>query len=138
MHPKERNVRETSQRRAIRDALELADRPLSATEILHAARLAVPQLGVATVYRAVKSLHGDGALHQVDLPGDSPRYELSGKQHHHHFHCRLCKRVYEVDACPGELLNLAPPGFSLEAHEIILYGRCPTCTPKKARQRRKG
>jgi Fur family ferric uptake transcriptional regulator len=128
--PTGRASRDTSQRRAIRQVLEASDRPLTAPEILEAAQVEVPGLGVATVYRTVKALQLDGLLHQVELPGDVPRYELSGKDHHHHFHCRMCKRVFEVEACPGELTHLTPPGFSLETHEVILYGRCATCAPR--------
>jgi Fur family ferric uptake transcriptional regulator len=124
-------VRDTSQRRAIRAALDRAGRPLSAGEILDAARKAVPGLGVATVYRAVRTLQADGALHQVNLPGDSPRYELSGKKHHHHFHCLVCSGVFEVHDCPGELEHLSPPGFVLERHEVILYGRCRACARRR-------
>jgi Fur family ferric uptake transcriptional regulator len=130
--------RDTSQRRAIREALERAGRPLSAHEILRAAKTSVPRLGIATVYRAVKQLHDVGLLHQVTIPGGVPRYEPSGKRHHHHFHCRLCGRVYEVDACPGELTHLAPAGFSLEAHEVILYGRCAGCARKGRNHRGAG
>ncbi|MBP1635048.1 MAG: ferric uptake regulator family protein [Acidobacteria bacterium] len=132
---RERASRDTSQRRAIRDAVEGAGRPLSAAEILDAARAAVPRLGMATVYRAVRRMRDEGAVHQVDLPGGAPRYESSGKDHHHHFHCRACQRVYEVEACPGERALPAPPGFSLEAHEVILYGRCPSCLPPAPRKR---
>lgn len=125
----ERSSRDTSQRRAIREAVEEAGRPLSAVEILAAARGTVPGLGIATVYRAVRRMQEEGALRQVDLPGDAPRYESSDKDHHHHFHCRSCARVYEVEACPGELAMPAPPGFEVEDHEVILYGRCPACLP---------
>jgi Fur family ferric uptake transcriptional regulator len=137
----ERSSRDTSQRRAIREAVEGAGRPLSATEILAAARRTVPSLGIATVYRAVRRMQHEGALLQVDLPGDAPRYESSGKDHHHHFHCRSCARVYEVEACPGTFAMPAPPGFEVEDHEVILYGRCPACLqpaaePRTSRQRR--
>ena len=124
---REPSSRDTSQRRAIRYAVESAGRPLSAAEILASARREVPGLGIATVYRAVRRMQEEGTLRQVDLPGDAPRYEASGKEHHHHFHCRSCSRVYEVEACPGEFVMQAPPGFSVEDHELILYGRCPTC-----------
>ena len=86
-----------------------------------------PGLGIATVYRTLKSGVEGGWLQPVDLPGEPPRYEPTGKQHHHHFHCRSCDRVYEIEGCPDGLRNLTPPGFALEAHEIVLYGRCADC-----------
>lgn len=132
---RERSSRDTSQRRAIRQAVEGAGRPLSAAEILATARATVPGLGIATVYRAVRRMQEEGALRQVDLPGDAPRYEASGKDHHHHFHCRSCARVYEVEACPGAFAMPAPPGFAVEDHEVILYGRCPACLREEAEPR---
>jgi len=131
-----RTPRDTAQRRAIRQAIEESGRPLTAAEILHAAKAAVPGLGIATVYRTVRSLRTEGTVRQVDLPGDVPRYEVAAKRHHHHFHCRDCGRVFEVDSCPGNLADLAPRGFVAEHHEVILYGRCPECVARTRAPRR--
>ncbi len=119
--------RRTAQRDAIRLAFERADRPLSPVETLAAARLEVPGLGIATVYRNIRQLVEEGWLEEVPLPGAPNRYEIAGKHHHHHFRCRSCDRVYEVDACPPDLRALLPTGFRLESHDITLIGRCATC-----------
>jgi hypothetical protein len=63
------------------------------------------------------------------LPGEVARYELAGGGHHHHFQCLSCQRVFEVEACPGNLASLAPPGFTVEDHDLTLYGRCNECAP---------
>jgi Fur family ferric uptake transcriptional regulator len=119
--------RQTRQRDAIRAALQAADRPLGPQEILAAVRRELPGLGIATVYRTVNCLLQDGWLRPVELPGAPARYEIAGKGHHHHFHCRSCDGVFEVEACPGGIRGLIPGGFRLEHHEIILYGLCDTC-----------
>ena len=119
--------RKTQQRQAIREALQEADRPLSPQEIHEGAGRSVEGLGIATVYRNVKAMVEEGYLRAVELPGAPSRYELAGKEHHHHFHCRRCDRVFEVEECPGSLRDLAPEGFEPESHEIILYGLCPEC-----------
>ncbi len=119
--------RDTRQRKAIRQALTEAGHPLSPKELLEAAREQVKGLGIATVYRNLKALHEDGWITTVELPGEPPRYELSGKGHHHHFHCRACDRVYEVEGCPGDIKAITPQGFELEDHEFVLYGRCDLC-----------
>ena len=120
-------ARRTRQREAIRAAFAAADRPLSPEECLVLARREVPSLGLATVYRNIKRLVEAGTLRVVGLPGSPDRYEVAGKLHHHHFHCRDCGGVFEVPACPGELDTLAPGGFRVEAHEVILYGVCRGC-----------
>jgi Fur family transcriptional regulator, ferric uptake regulator len=119
--------RDTAQRRAIRAALQDADRPLSPREVLDDAQSQVPGLGIATVYRNLKAFVDDGWLTPVELPGEAPRYEVAGKKHHHHFMCRSCDRVFELAGCPGNLQAVVPHGFALEDHEVVLYGRCEAC-----------
>ena len=119
--------RRTQQLEAIREALTQADRPLDAHELHAAAADHSPGLGLATVYRTVKTGVEEGWLKPVELPGAATRYELAGKAHHHHFECRQCQRVFEVAGCPGQLQRLTPTGFALEAHELVLYGLCDQC-----------
>lgn len=132
--------RNTRQRNAIRDAIAQAARPLLPQEVLAAARHVVPGLGIATVYRNLKALVEEGELQAVNLPGENPRFELVG-HHHHHFQCRQCQRVFDVHACPGDLGRLAPQGFTVEDHDLTLYGRCKDCmapADKSARRRPSG
>jgi Fur family ferric uptake transcriptional regulator len=119
--------RNTRQRSAIRDALARAQRPLLPAEVLAAAQAEAPGLSIATVYRNLKSMLDEGELHPVQLPGENPRFELAGHRHHHHFQCTRCQRVFDVHACPGDLSRLAPSGFTVEDHELTLYGRCREC-----------
>lgn len=122
--------RDTSQRRAILQAVQESKRPLSPQEILERAQTSVPTLGIATVYRAMKSLEEASEVAAVDLPGEGRRYERAGMKHHHHFSCRGCGKVYDLEGCPGNMDRLVPPGFQLETHEILLYGLCAACGKK--------
>ena len=121
------SMRRTRQRDAIREAFEKAGRPLSPSECREIAARAVPDLGIATVYRNIKRLAGEGWLQVVDLPGSASRYEVATRQHHHHFHCTACDGVFDVEACPGDMAALTPRGFRLTGHDIILYGLCDGC-----------
>ncbi len=120
-------IRDTSQRRAIRKVLMDAGRPLTPQEVLDVGQADVPGLGIATVYRALKGLREDGWLIPVDLPGEPTRFEVAGKKHHHHFSCRGCGRVFELQGCPADLKRLLPRGFSMDDHEVVLYGSCKEC-----------
>lgn len=119
--------RSTRQRDAIRSAIDAAGRPLTPQEVLKGAQKIVAALGLATVYRNLKSLVEEGSIQVVTLPGESQRYESSGHDHHHHFQCTDCHRVFDVHRCPGNLKDLAPRGFAVERHELTLYGRCVEC-----------
>lgn len=119
--------RSTVQRSAIRDALHRAGRPLLAQEVLELACASVPRIGIATIYRNLKTMVDEGLLRQVVLPGENPRFELSSHGHHHHFQCNKCQRVFDIHSCPTDLAALAPQGFRIEDHDLTLYGRCKDC-----------
>lgn len=120
--------RSTRQRTAISAVIDAAQRPLSPQEILDGARDAGTAIGIATVYRTIKLLVDDGVIEVVALPGENPRYESNGHEHHHHFQCTVCRRVFDVKGCPGNMKNLAPKGFTVERHELTLYGHCADCS----------
>jgi Fur family ferric uptake transcriptional regulator len=119
--------RTTTQRTAIRAAIEAAGRPLSPQEVLDAASTDAPGLGIATVYRALSSGVAEGWLQAVELPTGPTRYEPAHLKHHHHFRCQTCDRVFDLKGCPGNLRKMLPPGFVLDDHDIVLHGKCAEC-----------
>lgn len=122
-------TRSTRQKRAIRDVFERIDRPLGPQEVLDAVSTHVEGVGIATVYRNIKLLIEEGWLAPVELPGEPARYERAGKAHHHHFRCDQCGSVFELAGCVGNFKALAPPGFRVRNHEVILFGSCAGCAP---------
>ena len=127
-------IRQTRQREAIRKAFTEADRPLSQEEALAIAKHHHRGLGIATVYRNIKSLVEDGWLIAIDLPGEAPRFEVAGKKHHHHFRCNDCGKLYELEGCVAQLKARLPRGFRATGHEFFLYGTCVSCAPGKSRR----
>lgn len=137
----------TRQHRAVLDALASSGRTLSPNEILELARQGAPGLNLSTVYRQIKALESDGEIVKVELPGQPARFEARcthGDQaampapahigadsfhahHHHHFHCNCCETVVPIHGCPGHMQELAPSGFLVETHDLILHGRCAAC-----------
>ena len=119
--------RSTRQRKAIEDALAGAERPMTPEELLALAQAAVPKLGIATVYRALKAMRDGGEVVAVEVPGHPTCYETAHRAHHHHFHCRGCRRVFEVEGCVHGVNAIAPAGFRVEDHESVLKGLCAAC-----------
>ena len=120
--------RRTHQRSVIQRVLLEANRPLTPHGILLTAQAHAPGLGIATVYRAIQTMMTDGVLVAVKIPGEAPRYETAGKEHHHHFRCRTCDDIFDIQGCSPDIQELAPKGFRLEGHQVVLYGVCPPCT----------
>jgi Fur family ferric uptake transcriptional regulator len=119
--------RKTRQREALQGVLERAERPLSVGELLDAGAKRIDGLGIATVYRNVRSLLEEGWIVPVEIPGEPARYERAGKEHHHHFQCERCDRVFDLSGCFDNLRKLAPPKFRIKEHALTLYGLCASC-----------
>ncbi len=120
-------IRNTRQKEAIRTTFTEAGRPLSPEETLRAAQRRVKRISLATIYRNIGSLVEDQWLTPVEIPGDVTRYEVAGKAHHHHFQCRDCSKVYELEGCDIALKPKLPRGFRATGHEFFLYGTCADC-----------
>jgi Fur family ferric uptake transcriptional regulator len=120
--------RNTRQREMIVAVIRDARGPLTVPEILERAQKTLPGLGIATVYRAIKLLLEDRKIQPVILPSGETRYESSNLGHHHHFHCRACGEVYDLQDCPVSAPSgRYKDGFIVEDHELTLYGICASC-----------
>ena len=119
--------RKTTQRAAIEQVFTEHDRPLGIDEVVEAGRGLVESLNQATVYRNVKILLERGVLRQVVHPLLGTLYERADKEHHHHFYCRICKKVYDLPGCPIPEEALQAGAFLVEDHDFFLFGVCPAC-----------
>lgn len=119
--------RRTQQRDSIRKVLEDAGRPLAVQEILDAAGAELPNLGQATVYRAIHHFDDLGMLSPIDLPGEPTRYEWKRSDAHAHFKCDTCERTFCIDSQRFEVHATLPKGFELRSHKLFLHGICPEC-----------
>jgi Fur family transcriptional regulator, ferric uptake regulator len=97
----------------------------------------LPEVGRATVYRALEQLEGLGLIQRVDLGGDAAGYERvepSG-HHHHHIVCEHCGRVvpFEDEGLERAIVTLAErPDFKVSSHDVTLRGECADCAGESA------
>ena len=80
-----------------------------------------------TNFETIIIYNGTKKISEVLSAGSTVRYEVNAKNHHHHFWCRICDRVFKVEGCPGQLNFLPPKGFKAEIHEVMFRGICATC-----------
>jgi Fur family transcriptional regulator, ferric uptake regulator len=92
----------------------------------------LPDVGRATVYRALEQLEGLGLIQKVDVGGDGAGFERvdpSG-HHHHHIVCEHCGRVvaFEDEDLERAIHALAErPDFNVSSHDVTLRGECSSC-----------
>ena len=127
------NQRYSSRRRRLVEALDRADHPLIATDIV-AVDNDLPQ---SSVYRNLAVLEAAGVVVKVLTNGDRAAFELAEelKGHHHHLVCVQCGLVLDIDV-PNEVEEMldsgvadlvSQAGFILVGHRLDLMGRCGNC-----------
>lgn len=121
-----KSLRATRQRHAIKSAFEQTGRPLGPKEVLDLASKEVPNLGIATVYRNIKTMLEQGELETIDLPGQPSRYYPKRATDAHHtplFLCQKTNRVFFVDPQEIQLhVSRLPENFVVDHSDVILYG----------------
>ena len=119
--------RNTRQREILLELLQQGGRPLAVQELHDAAKEQLETISLGTVYRSLKTFLEEGLIAEVEIPGHALRYERADLPHHHHVHCLTCDRVYDMDHCVGDVVKLAPKGFDVQTHYILLSGTCADC-----------
>lgn len=116
-------MRSTRQRHAIKHAFEQAKRPLSPKEIMDLSAHAVPNLGIATIYRNIKSMLEGGELMSVEIPGQPSRYYLPMPEKHPVFLCRSTNQAFFLDpkSVKIQLMGISQH-FTVDHCEVIVHG----------------
>lgn len=124
----ERGVRLTAQRRVIAECLDGPCVHLTADELLERSQAVLPEIGRATVYKALAEFCRVGAVAEVQLDEGPRRYDPNAHRAHDHLRCRACGRMWDVGPArvePGLLDE--PDGFRIEGHTLLLVGLCEPC-----------
>jgi Fur family transcriptional regulator, peroxide stress response regulator len=117
----------TPQRRAIIEYLQSAIHHPTAEEVLRAVNEKFPMTSRATVYNTLNWLKGEGMVREV-YEGGIVRFDPNTSDHHH-FVCRKCGRVEDVDSEMIGSYQFDPSlgNRTVENFEIILRGICTDC-----------
>ena len=119
--------RTTKQRSAIFIALQSSGEFLSAQQ-LHD-RLGTGAPALATVYRTLQALVGEGTADSVTRNGEQV-YRACGPAHHHHLVCVSCGATSEISGDEIERwaeATAAANGYTLVSHVADIHGICAAC-----------
>ena len=119
--------RRTEQREIIFNIIKSAPGPLSVYDMLKRANKEEQKTALSTVYRTIKLLLKHEKISVVNLPDGQPRYTIPSFEHYHHFHCKACGTVLEIDHCCMHLHQDEIDGHLAEAHDITISGVCKEC-----------
>jgi Fe2+ or Zn2+ uptake regulation protein len=131
-----RGRRLTRPRRLILDAVRASDAHPSAAAVYRQVRRQLPRVSLATVYRNLRMLAGEGLLtERADL--GSMRFD-GNTAPHDHFTCVACGRIYDVpapDARRARARVASRTGFEVLVQRIEFYGRCGACRGRRGHSR---
>lgn len=127
---KKANLRLTSQRLAVLEAVGGAGMHQDAETIVSAARANCDGLSRQAVYDNLNALVAAGIIRRIEPAGRPALYESRVDDNHHHIICRTCYATFDVDCAVGEAPCLQPSndhGFVVDEAEVIYWGICPKC-----------
>jgi Fur family transcriptional regulator, ferric uptake regulator len=126
-----KGLKSTEQRFVILEAFIALDGHLHVDEFYPILRARHPNIGHATVYRALKLFAESGIAREIHFGDGITRYEnASAGEHHDHLVCTVCGAVTEfenkaVDQLQSEIAG--SHGFRIETIKIELRGVCRSC-----------
>jgi Fe2+ or Zn2+ uptake regulation protein len=125
--------RNTVQRNIILDALrKLATHPTT-DEVFAAIHDDHPTISKSTVYRNLRLLAESGVIRQVFLPDGRERYD-SRVDRHHHFRCRKCGVIMDVDVGSREVIDYSfceKYGLQVDGYDMVFNGICSKCAKEQ-------
>ena len=125
-----RGLKMTPQRRVIVDYLQAATHHPTAEEVLSAVNRKFPMTSRATVYNTLNWLKEAGMVREV-FEGGCVRFDPNTSEHHH-FICRKCGGVEDIEDIGGSLIGkvkigMLPGRQKVEHFEITFRGLCSAC-----------
>ena len=123
-------MRTTSSREKVLHLLQNLHHEVSAQELYLELRNQQKSIGLATVYRVLKSLKLEGMIQERLSPIGESLYSLITPSHSHHLNCLGCGKVVSLEVCPlnKTITQLSESQhFKIFYHTIELFGLCGVC-----------
>lgn len=123
---KDNALKVTSQRLEIMNYLDTHKTHPTADEIFSALKKMNPSLSRTTVYNSLEVLKKQGIIQTLTITGSQYRYDFETNMHHH-FLCRQCKKIIDIDIeCPN-IDKVIQGGHKVEEVHGYFKGICRDC-----------
>ncbi|MBF0432158.1 MAG: transcriptional repressor [Fibrobacteria bacterium] len=127
-------IRRSEQRENVLDVFLKTEKHLTIEELYFLSKKKSPEIGYATVSRAMKVICDAGLAEKVDFEDGITRFEHKfGHEHHDHLVCVNCGTFIEVRNDEIEKLQekmAKSKGFTIIRHKLQLFGLCRECQNK--------
>ena len=117
----------TDQRSAVYRFLACTDQHPTADEVFTVVRREIPDISLATVYKALETLVSCGLAVKLTYGDDSARYDARTDDHYHS-RCLRCGVVRDVAGSAESLPQVeVGEGFRIEGFRVEVVGYCSAC-----------
>jgi Fe2+ or Zn2+ uptake regulation protein len=133
-------VRYSRQRNLILDIVRSTDTHPTADWIYRKAKLTMPSIGIATVYRDLSMLANAGDIKKISVSGAEDRFDRDTSEHSH-FRCRECGALIDLKPISqkayDELRDMVKMTFDVSDDDVVLgetllTGTCERCRREAA------
>lgn len=130
---KKNNIKITPQRLIVLKYLDKHSTHPTADQIYKDLKSDNPSLSKTTVYNSLCTLENHGIIQSLTISGSELRYDLSEKMHHH-FLCKKCGRIIDIDIeCPN-IEKMKEYGHKIEEVHGYIKGICKECLEKESKK----
>ncbi len=99
----------------------------TAEEIYEEIKKDFPMLSFATVYSILELFRKKEIVQELKIDFERSTFDINSHSHHH-FMCKVCKKVYDVDIPLCETIKKGKvKGHIIESFQSYFYGICKKC-----------
>lgn len=124
---KSKGVKVTPQRLEIIEFLEHNLNHPTSEMIYEAVKEKYPTVSLATVYNTIDMLESIGEIVKVQIANDNKVRVDYRKEFHHHFECRICGCITDIELCCDRVEFLRRDGYQVEEMHGYFKGVCKVC-----------
>lgn len=114
------------QRQVVLEELKNAATHPTVDEVYEAARLRLPRISLATVYRNLEQLAEEGIIQRLQVSGAQMRFD-GNPQEHCHIRCVRCGRVDDIGSDRFAKWPEDTGGYQIIGCRVEFAGVCPAC-----------
>ena len=128
---KEKQIKITPQRLEILKYLDGHRTHPTVDEIYLELKEKNPALSKTTVYNSVDILRDHGIIQSLTISGSEQRYDYKHGMHHH-FLCKKCGEIIDIDVVCPNLGKMLECGHNVEEVHGYFKGICKKCLKKES------
>ncbi len=127
---REKNLKVTPQRLIILKYLNEHSTHPATDKIYQDLKINNPSLSKTTVYNSLEILEKHGIIQSITISGLEHRYDFRHEMHHH-FLCKKCGRIIDIDVVCPNLGKMLECGHNVEEVHGYFKGICKKCMNKE-------